>query len=340
MNTFRFADPWWLGLVLVVLGALWWRSRPAARPTVAYSSLALLRDLPVTLAQRIKRFLPILQVGGLLLLVIALARPQAGTEDVRVSTTGVAMQLVFDRSGSMRELDLDEDRFDRVNDRRIDVLKRVLEDFLDEGGDLPGRPNDLVGLVSFAGYPKAHGPLTLDHGALVAILEGIDLPVAIDEGDRRQRDRTIRELNATALGDGLVLAVDRLRDARSKSKVVVLLSDGASNTGVVQPEQAADQAAADEVRVYTIGIGTRRRGLDEETLQSVAERTGGRYWNVRTAADLTAAYEQIDELERTELETLAATRWRELHWWFALGGLVLIALHRVLVQTRFRSLPS
>lgn len=324
----RFAHPWFLALIPVLAGIMFMRLR-RSRPTVVYSSLDALRGLPRTTAQRIKSWLPLLEIAGLALLAIAMARPQSGREDVRMTAHGVAIQLVIDRSESMRALDLDENRWDRTRISRLDVVKTVVRDFVSEDGDLPGRPEDLIGLVSFAGYVKTHCPLTLDHGLLVELLSTIHVPEAA-RGD---------DLLMTAMGDALVIGVSRLRDVEAKSKILVLLSDGRSNIGVASPESAADVAVDESIKVYTVGIGTVRGGLDEATLRQVAEKTGGSYFNARTASDLVEVYRTIDGLERTEIEAFKATRWKDLFPAWLWTGLGLLLLHRVLVDTRFRGLP-
>lgn len=327
----RLADPFWLALVPVVL-LLMWRRR-SRRPTVLFSSVAELERLPRTLAQRVRGKLFLLELLGLLALVIAIARPQSGREDSVVSSFGVAIELVIDKSDSMRATDLDPDRWDREQLTRLDVVRKVVADFVDAGGDLPGRPNDLIGLVSFAGYVDSHCPLTLDHEAVLKLLKDVQVPV-VDP-----RDPSAREQVATAIGDALVIAVDRLRDAPAKTKVVVLLSDGESNIGEASPRAGAEAAKADGVKIYTVGIGTPSQGLDEATMKEVAEISGGQYFNARDAAGLEKVYGEIDRLERSEITAKQYTQWRERYLPFLLAGIALIVVHRLLLDTRFRSLP-
>lgn len=327
----RFADPWWLALVPLVLIVLW--RRRGKRATVLYSSVAELAQLPRTFAQRIRRQLHFMELAGLLLIAVAIARPQSGREDSVVSTFGVAIELVIDKSDSMAANDLDPDVWDRRELTRLDVVRQVVADFVDPGGDLPGRPNDLLGLVSFAGFVQSHCPLTLDHAAFLQLLKDVQMPTV----DRR--DPANREQLMTAIGDALVVAVDRLREAPAQSKVVVLLSDGESNIGEASPHAGAEAAKAAGVRVYTVGVGTPGKGLDEDTLREVAEFTGGRYFNARDAASLEQVYGAIDSLERSEITSTQFTRWREQFLPFLLSGLGLLVVHRILMDTRFRSLP-
>lgn len=327
----RFADPWWLVLLpVVVFVVLRRRRRPA---TVLHSSTAALRELPKTFAQRIRRVLPMLEVLGLAALVLGLARPQSGRSDSVVQSYGVAIELVLDKSQSMVETDLDPDRFDRVDETRLDVVKKVVADFIDAEGDMPGRPNDLLGLISFAGYVDAHCPLTLDHQALLQLLAGVSVP-RVDPRDPSARDELM-----TAIGDALVTAIDRLAEAPAESRVVVLLSDGESNIGEASPRAAAEAAKSAGIKVYTVGVGTPGRGLDEATLREVADITGGSYFNARDAASLARVYAEIDTLERSEIQSIQFTRWRELYLPFLLAGIGLLLLHRLLADTRFRGLP-
>jgi len=324
----RFAHPWFLALIPLVLAVLWWRRR-AGQPTVVYSSLDALKELPRTTLQRLKVWLPLLEAIGLMLLCVAMARPQAGREDIATTTNGVAIQLVIDRSDSMRAPDLDDDTTDRRRVTRLDVVKEVVHDFVTESGELPGRPQDLVGLVSFAGFVQVHCPLTLDHALLARLLGDIEVPKPQGRND---------PVLATAMGDALVMAVERLEDIEAKSKVCVLLSDGRSNIGVTT-DIGAQSAKDVGIKVYTVGVGTARGGLDETTLRGVAELTGGQYFNARSGADLLDVYRKIDQLERTKIEAFAATRWRDLFPAWVFAGLGLLLLHRLLSDTRFRGLP-
>jgi len=324
----RFADPLVLVLLPLVVGLVWHRHRSRRRPAVLYSDVAPLRALPRTTASRVKALLPVLQVLGLCALVLAMARPQAGREERVVQSEGVAIQLVIDRSGSMLAEDLDPDPNDLRRLTRLDVVRDVVRDFVDDGGELPGRPADALGLVSFGSYVQVHCPLTRDHEAYLKLVEGVAVP--------RRRDR---ELMHTAVGDALVTAVDRLSDVSADSKVVILLSDGESNTGEASPGVAAELARSEGVRVYPVGIGTVRQGLDEATLEEVAAVTGGRYFNARDAGGLRRIYADIDRLERTELPSVTYSHWDELFAPVLAAGIMLLLFHRVLEDTRFRTLP-
>ena len=171
----RFVHPFWMAIFLVVaLLVLVLRARRDRKRAVDFSSLKMVEGLPVTWAQRLKRLLPVVQFLGLAALALALARPQEGKEETRLRTEGIAIEMTLDRSGSMAVLDcaLDDRQMDRLA-----AVKRVFRDFVrGDGGELPGRPDDLIGLVAFGGYADSKCPLTIDHGALLEILEDLDIP--------------------------------------------------------------------------------------------------------------------------------------------------------------------
>jgi Ca-activated chloride channel homolog len=357
MTGFRFHDPLWLLLWIPLLAAgIWLTLRPRRGAAVLYSSAALLRDLPVTLAQRIKRLLPWLFLSGLMLLVAALARPQHGKEEFRIRAEGIAIEMAVDRSGSMRAEDF---RIDGRPVSRLEVVKRVFRDFVAGAGGLSGRTDDQIGLVAFGGFAEAKCPLTFDHDALLKILEETKTPEAIyDAAGRVVNMRLLNEESATAIGDGLATAADRLKDVSAKSKVIILLSDGRSNAGAVQPREAAETAKALGIKIYTIGIGSTgdrpvpttdpfgNRGflppgenLDEEALRAIAETTGGRYFNAQNTEALRKVYAEIDRLEKTAAEGRLYTEYREFFPYALFPGLGLIVLELIFASTRFRSMP-
>jgi len=356
MSGLHWQSPQWLLATLPLLLVTLWALRGERRGVVLYSSTRLLEGLPVTLAQRAKRLLPWLRLAGLLLILLALARPRHGLQDFRLRTEGIAIVMCLDRSGSMQAMDftLDERRADR-----LEVVKRVFRDFVMGNERLPGRPDDQIALVSFGGYAEAAAPLTLDRGALLDVLEAIHVAEPVYDGRGEVINAAyLEEERATAIGDAVTLAVDRLKDSPAKSKVIILLSDGENTAGVVDPAGAAEAAKSFGIKIYSIGIGTTGRApfrlvdpfgrerlvaqpvrLDEETLRSLAEPTGGRYYNATDTNALERIYGEIDELEKTPTEGRLYTEYRELFQWLLLPGMALVVLERVLHSTRFRSLP-
>jgi len=353
---FRFQDPLWL-LLLLPIALVWLIAvRRGRRVAILYSSAGLLRNLPATVALRLKRLLPWLRLGGFFLVVAALARPQQGLEEFRVRSEGVAILMCIDRSGSMQAMDFELDGA-RVN--RLQAVKDVFHDFVAGTRQLPGRPDDLIGLISFGGFAENKAPLTLDHGALLQVLETVDIPQPVtDTRGRVINEQLWQEEMATAVGDAIALAADRLKDVPARSKVIILLSDGENTAGVTSPEKAAEVAKTLGIKIYAIGVGTTGQApfpivdafgrnrfvpqpvrLDEKTLKMLATTTGGRYFNARNTQALADVYGEIDTLEKTVAEGRLYTEYRELYRSFMLPGLGLILFEMVLACTRFRSLP-
>ena len=293
---------------------------------------------------------------ALLLLIVALARPQKGKEDYRIRAEGIALAMCVDRSGSMAATDF------RLNGRsvsRLEAVKKTFREFVAGNDTLPGRRDDLIGLLAFGGYVDAFCPLTLDHDTLLEMLEQVNLmePV-VDSRGRPVDERLYQEENMTAIGDALAHAVERLKDVNAKSKVIILLSDGDQTFGCLTPLEGAEIAKAYGIKVYCIGIGTTGyavavgtgvRGnkipvqqymvLDEETLKEIAAMTGGRYFNAQNTQALQQVYEEIDQLEKTPHEGRVYTQYAELYRSFLVPATIMLLLHTVLVNTRFRRIP-
>ena len=247
--------------------------------------------------------------------------------------------MVVDHSGSMSARDFVKGD---LSVDRLSVVKSVFRDFVVGGSFGAGRPDDPVGLIGFARYADGLCPLTLDHGNLISILE--DLQIVTDP-----------EEDGTALGEGLALAVERLRRNAATSKIVILLTDGVSNAGDIPPLQAAELAAAHGIRVYAIGAGRTgyapvpvggqtvlRRAyveIDEKTLQAIADRTGGRYFHATNAEGLAAVVKEIDTLERSEVTEIRYLEYEEHYAPFAGTALFLMALSGLLGGTLLRRLP-
>jgi Ca-activated chloride channel homolog len=355
MNVFRFGSPWALLLLIPLVAVLLLRRR-REQPAALYSSVELLKSLPVTSAQRIRGVLPSLKLIGLILVIAALARPQTGQEEFRIRTEGIAVQMCIDRSGSMQALDFPVDG-QQVN--RLTAVKSVFQDFVAGNDDFDGRPDDLIGLVAFGGFATALCPPTLDHGALLKVLQSVEIPKPIrDDQGRIINERLLQEEQATAIGDALALAVDRLKDLDSESKVIVLLSDGENTAGVITPEDAADAAAQFGIKIYSVGVGTtgmapypgvdifgrsvlqpQRVRLDEATLKLLAEKTEGQYFNAQDTEALKRVYAEIDKLEKTEVEGRLYTEYREVFGFPMVSGVLCILACIILDATWLRSLP-
>jgi Ca-activated chloride channel family protein len=309
---------------------------------LTYSSLSIVDVAPRSPRARLAKLPAILLALAALALAIALAGPRTGSATSRIHREGIAIAMVVDRSGSMQARDFV--RGD-TSINRLDVVKSVFEKFVSGAGGAGGRPDDLVGLVVFARYADGLCPLTLDHGNLLSILADVEIVTEQSE-------------DGTAIGEGLALAVERLRGLEVSSKVALLLTDGVSNVGDIDPLQAADLAAQHGIKVYAIGAGTtgyapvpvQGRGgrtvlrqayvqIDEETLRQVAQRTGGRYFHAADEDGLTDVIEEIDRLERSEVSEVRYLTYEYHYAGWVGAGLLLIGSAAILSGTILRRLP-
>jgi len=329
-----FAHPYvLLGLLLLPVLA-WLKGRQGPQAAFLYSSVDLVRGISGVNRSRTGRFLAAMRWLALGLFIIALARPQKGEGQAKITASGVDIVVCLDLSGSMASEDF-ELRGQRVN--RITIAKDVLEQFIDK------RPNDRIGLVAFAGRAYIASPLTLDHGFLLQNLARLRLGLIEDR---------------TAIGSALTAAVNRLRDLPSKSKIVILMTDGQNNAGTVTPLTAAEVAQTLGVKVYTIGVGIRGEApfpyqdafgrtrhqmvpvdIDDDTLTKMAGKTGGKYFRADSTDTLRNIYAEIDRLEKTEVEVKKYQRYRDLFAWFILPGLAVVLTEIGLANTVWRRLP-
>lgn len=331
-----FANPWMLLLSLPLLVVAWRLLRRARRSGIRYSATSRLPARTAGWRAKVAALTPYIMIAGLALMVVAAARPRSPLARERKSVDAIAIAMTVDVSGSMEALDLTPkgDNFSRET-TRLAVVKKLFAEFVSK------RPDDLIGLVTFGGYASTRSPLTADHEALLNVLKGVEIPsVAIDAQGRQIGEGEQK----TAIGDGLAMSLARLKDAKPKSKIVILLSDGVSNAGAVEPDEAAKAAAAMGVKVYAIGVGTNAgrtpifvrdffgrqviqyadMTFDEGQLKSIASTTGGTYFPVNDRNSLERALEEIDKLETTRLDTDAYDRWSEHFAIFLLAGALLV----------------
>jgi Ca-activated chloride channel family protein len=357
----EFATPWAFGLLVLAPLVWWWGTRRAARGAVLFSSSELVERVSGGWRATGVRLLPWLRVAALVLVVTALARPRHGVGRVETTADAVAMQIVVDRSGSMR-LEMENDG---TLSTRLDVVKRVLREFMlgneAQGGQLKGRHNDLVGMITFARVAETVCPLVRDPETLVELAEMVDVV----------RDRNE---DGTAIGDGLSLAAARLQKAeeelrnrpenagndagsmRIKSKVIVLFTDGENNAGERTPREAAELAAQWGIKVYTVGIGTGvayqtvqtpigvqripvSGGADPSVLRGVAAATGGAYREADDAHALREIYQEIDRLEKTSVESVSYTDYDEKFTPWAAAAAALVSLELALGALLLRRTP-
>ncbi|MGO9585625.1 MAG: VWA domain-containing protein [Limisphaerales bacterium] len=321
-----FAHPYFLLLLLLLPLAAWLKGRRGQPPAFLYSAVRLVEGLTRARRSRAGAFLAALRWLVLALFIIALAQPRLMKSATTVKASGIDIVCALDLSGSMNTGDY---VINRRQISRINMAKPVLQEFIE------GRPNDRIGLVVFAAQAFIAAPLTLDHDYL---LENVDrLGIGSINSD------------ATAIGDGITTALNRLRDVKSKSKIIVLMTDGGNNSGKIDPLTATKAARALGVKIYTIGLGNREivqaMGLppgylpDEDTLQQIAQMTGGRYYRADNAEKFKAIYAEIDKLEKTEAVINKFAQFDELFPWFVSCGLAILLLEVVLGQTVLRRLP-
>ena len=362
MNHFEFSEVWMLLLLPLVFAAFWrlWRRR--TQPAMTYSVVRRAKIAGAGTAAKL-RWLPYaLRAAALTLLIVCIARPVRINEQSSTLTDGVAIELVVDRSSSM--LAMDFTRNGRPADR-LTALKDVVDRFVDGGANLPGRKDDLVGLVTFARFADSVSPLTMDHEWLLEGLKDIE-PADPAIGD-----------DGTAIGDAVSLGAEKLRDvtdgkrtgsSRIKSKVLVLLTDGENNAGDIDPMTAAQLCKSLGIRLYAIGMSKRGTALmpvrtllgtqmvpqnmniDEVLLTKMATETGGLYFRAEDTKSLENIYGRIDELEKTVTEQKRTILAKDLAVeGFRLGGiawpslltllLVLLAMELLLLHTKLKTLP-
>ncbi len=365
--TERFALPIAFALLtfIPIILIVWNRRRPGS---LLFSNLAPLSGLKKTWRQRLRWLPAFCALAAIALLTTAIARPQRQAGRLPAPREGIAIQLVIDRSGSMNEpMQLGRDRRAQQSGQttKLDAVKQMTHDFLlGDGKELTGRPDDLVGLVTFARYADTVAPLARSHEIIVELA-------------RQLQPALVRGEDGTAIGEGLALAAARLKKTEEtsaprsdkdkpaadnqqfnpKSRIIVLMTDGQNNAGGIDPMQAADLARQWGIKVYTIGIGAGARpqltgdpfqdmrlqmlgsGVDEETLTQIAEMTGAKYFPAADAAALRNVYSQINALEKTELNAPESTLYDELFTPLATVAGALIFLQVLLTTTIFRRLP-
>lgn len=319
------------GLVAIILMILFYLRRKRFKSaTIKYSDIRIVKRAARSGRQRFRFVLIVLRVLAIALFVVAFARPRSGTEYKEVTSEGVDIMLALDVSSSMQAED-----FKPHN--RLYVAKEEIKKFINR------RVNDRIGLVVFARYSYTQCPLTTDYGVLLNFVDQVNFGLVED---------------GTAIGMAIANAVNRLRESESKSKIIVLLTDGDNNAGEIDPITAANLADAMDIKIYTIGAGKPGNAMypyqdpifgkryvyqptriDEKTLKEIASRTEGKYFRARSGEELEEIYSIIDNLERTEVKVAAHIQYKELFHYFAYAGLILLMLEIFLANTYFRKLP-
>jgi len=329
-----FAHPYFLLLLLLLPVLAWWKGRRGEQSAFLYSSVKLVRGVADISRMSAGKILLLLRWVVLACFIIALARPQRVESETTVKASGIDIVVALDLSGSMESEDF---KWKGQSVNRLFIAKDTLKKFIER------RSGDRIGLVAFAGRAYIAAPMTLDHNFLLQNLERLNLHT-IEDG--------------TAIGSALSAAINRLRDLVSKSKIVILMTDGQNNAGKIPPLTAAEAAQALGVKVYTIGVGTHGTApwphlnafgqkvyvqvpvdIDEETLKAIAKKTGGEYYRADSTDTLRRIYDKIDQLEKTEVETKKYVHIDELFRWPAVTGLSLLLVEILLSHTVWRKLP-
>lgn len=329
-NDITFAYPWvFYSLILLVPMIIWyWRKHKKTTPHLTYSSLQMFSGVKPTIRERLRHMPFVLRILAMVLLITAVARPQTFSTGEDVYTEGIDIAMVLDISGSM----LAED----FKPNRLEAAKNVIDEFIS------GRTTDKIGLVVFARESFTQCPLTIDYSVLRNLLRQIESGM-IDDG--------------TAIGTALANGVNRLKDSKAKSKVIILLTDGVNNSGEIDPITAAQIAQKFGIRVYTVGVGSKGQApypfqtpfgkryqmvpveIDEGVLQQIAKITDGKYFRATDNKKLEDIYNEIDKLEKTRVEITSYRQAKELFYGYAGGGLFLLLLELGLIRTFLRRLP-
>lgn len=329
-----FASPLFLVLLLVIPFLVFWVNLQYRKGAIRYSNTTLAGTILPTWKTKWIRVMPWLTVTALIMMIIALARPQFGLPESLVRREGIDIVLALDVSTSMLAEDF-QIAGQRIN--RIDIVKQVTKDFIDK------RPNDRIGIVIFAGRPYILSPLTWDHDWVKTRLTEVKAGMIED---------------STAIGSALATSVNRLQASKAKSKVVILLTDGMNNAGEIMPETAAQAAQALNVKIYTIGAGSKdyvpypvkdqwgqkayqmiKIDLDEELLQNIATTTGGQYFRATDTNSLTKIFRQIDRMEKTTIEMPHFREYRDLYPHLLTLAVIILLGETILTNTLLRRLP-
>jgi Ca-activated chloride channel family protein len=333
LNHIHFANQWvlWLIPVLVIVAIAWWYFLARKNnPSLQLSSTRSLLSFGTPLKATLKKLLPVLRVLALLLLLVALARPQTSYDETKMTTEGIDIVLAMDVSASMLAKDF--------SPNRLEAAKKEAMNFIDE------RVHDRIGLVIFSGESFTQCPVTIDHAILKNQLTQI-------------RNGLLED--GTAIGMGLATATQRLKDSEAKSKVVILMTDGVNNKGLIDPLTACDISMQFGIRVYTIGIGTNGKAMtpvaispngeylydyedvqiDESLLKDIAKKTGGQYFRATDNKKLKEIYSQIDKLEKTKIEMSAYERKTEKFYAFVLLAAMVVMVEIVCRYLFLKSVP-
>jgi Ca-activated chloride channel homolog len=331
---FQFASPYFLLLLLLFPAVIYFRKRRQLRPVLNLSSLMKVPDIQSSVMLRIARVLPLLKYAALCLMIVAMARPQWGTRQVNVMTEGINIVLAMDLSESMAALDF---KYNGKIVNRLEAIKSVVQDFIAK------RNGDRIAVVVFGTHAYTQLPLTRDYNTIASILDRLKIGAAGPN---------------TAIGDAIGISLKRLEDVKSKSNIIILLTDGQSNSGELSPRIATELAAQKGIKIYTVGVGTRGQvpflikdpvfgeryvyqqvDIDEDTLKEIATKTGGLYFKAENTEGLLQIYNTINSLEKNEVKIKTFAEYNELYGYLLIPAFILLGAWIVLSHTRFMRVP-
>ena len=330
---FRFASPLFLSLLVVVCLVIFFKLRKKSTRIIKVSSLKDLDTLSLSFMLRVSKFIPVLKIISLILLILALARPQWGDKKINVTTQGVNIILALDLSESMRALDFKKDN-EIVT--RLEAVKIVVRDFIMK------REGDRIGMVVFGSNAFTQLPLTRDYNAIAFILDRLKIGAAGP---------------MTAIGDAIGISLKRLEDIKSKSNIIILITDGKSNSGELSWQDATKIAVQRKVKIYTIAVGTKGEApflvdglfgkqyvyqkvdVDLDALKTIAKQTQAGFFQAGDLESLGQIYEMINNLEKTKVDVEKWVEYKELYPGLLALGLILFLMYIVLTNTRFLRVP-
>jgi Ca-activated chloride channel family protein len=331
---FRFASPYFLLLLVLIPATVWHGLKRVHRPALAGSGMGASGSVPRSAALKTLWLPPALFYLALALMIAALARPQWGTRRMVVNTSGINIILAIDLSESMAALDFKQGG-NIIN--RLEAVKSVVRDFIKH------RKGDRIGMVVFGSAAYTQLPLTQDYNTITTMLKSLQIGAAG---------------RSTAIGDAIGISLKRLEDIKSKSNIIILLTDGRSNSGEFEPRATAAIAREKGVKIYTIGVGGTGRApflindpifgqryiyqqadIDETTLKDVAAQTGGSYFRAQDLEELQKIYATIDKLEKTKVKMKTFADYNELYIYLLLPAFGLLALWMILENTRYLRIP-
>lgn len=331
---FRFASWYFLLMLAVVPAAILFKKRRQLHPVMGLPALSAVRSIRRSAVLNLHWIMPVLKYTALGLAIAAMARPQWGTRQVSVLTEGVNLVLAVDISESMAALDFKQGG-KIVN--RLEAVKAVINQFISK------RSGDRIGLVVFGTHAYTQLPLTRDYNTISTVLERLKIGAAG---------------KSTAIGDAIGISLKRLEDIKSKSNIIILLTDGQSNTGEISPQTATEIAVQKGVKIYTVGVGSKGKApfliqhpllgeryiyqhvdFDEDTLKFISKETNGIYFRAEDSKSLQKIYDTIDELEKTKVKVKTFAEYRELYIYLLVPSFLLLVIWVILSNTRFLRVP-